>query len=67
MITLRSTCSRVSVRRVSRALQAWVCRASHSEAATGIIGGCSHGSVGRLTLLVRPAIGRSLQGKERNG
>src|SRR5262249_58558553 len=34
MITLRSTCSRVSVRRVSRALQTPECRASHSEAAT---------------------------------
>jgi hypothetical protein len=34
MITLCSTCSRVSVRRVSRALQTPGCRASHIEAAT---------------------------------
>jgi len=34
MITLCSTCGRVSVRRVSRALQLPECRASHSEAAT---------------------------------
>ena len=34
MITLHSTCSRVSVRRVSRALQTPECCASHSEAAT---------------------------------
>jgi hypothetical protein len=59
------SCSRVSVRRVNRALQTLECRASHREAATGIVGSCSHGSVGRLALLVRPAIGGSLQGKER--
>jgi len=66
MITLWSNCSRVSVRRVNRALQTPECRASHSETATRIIGSCSHGSVGRLAVLVRPAIGRSLQRKERN-
>jgi hypothetical protein len=34
MITLRCNCSRVSVRRVSRALQTREFCASHSEAAT---------------------------------
>jgi hypothetical protein len=34
MVTLRSNCSRFSVRRVSRALQTRECRASRSEAAT---------------------------------
>jgi len=36
MITLRSICSRVSVRRVSRALQKLQGCVSHSEAATAI-------------------------------
>jgi len=34
MITLRSKCSRVSVRRVRQVLRTRGCRASHSEAAT---------------------------------
>ena len=69
MIMLRSNCSRVSVRRVSRALETRECRASHSEAATGTIISCSHGPVGRVRrvvgILPRPATGRWLQGKER--
>jgi hypothetical protein len=63
-------CSRVSVRRESRALQTPQRRASHSEAATAIAGVCSHGPVGRplaavVRILTRPATGRWLQGKER--
>ena len=68
MITLRSSCSRVSVRRVSPALRTRECRASHSEAATGTIISCSHGPVGRVRrvvgILPRPATGRWLQEKE---
>ena len=69
MITLRCNCSRVSVRRVSRALQTPQGSASHSEAATVIAGACSHGPVGRFSqaslVFVRPATGRWLQKKER--
>ena len=50
MITLRSNCSRVSVRRVGRAWQELQGCASHSEAAT---------------VSPRPATGRWLQEKER--
>ena len=69
MITLRCNCSRVSVRRVIRALQTRQGCASHSEAATVIAGACSHGPVGRFSqaslVFVRPATGRWLQKKER--
>jgi hypothetical protein len=62
-------CSRVSVRRVSRALQTCQGCAWHSEAATAIAGVCSHGPVGRFSqaslVFVRPATGRWLQKKER--
>ena len=69
MRTLSAFCSRVSVRRVSCALQTRQECASHSEAATVIAGACSHGPVGRplavVRILTRPATGRWLQGKER--
>ena len=69
MITLWVNCSRVSMRRVSRALQKFQGCASHSEAATAIAGACSHGPVGRFSqaslVFVRPATGRWLQKKER--
>jgi hypothetical protein len=69
MITPWVNCSRVSVRRVSRALQKFRGCASHSEAATAIDGACSHGPVGRFSqaslVFVRPATSRWLQKKER--
>ena len=69
MRLLRAFCSRVSVRRVGRALQTRHGCAWHREAATMIAGVCSHGPVGRplavVRILTRPATGRWLQGKER--
>ena len=69
MITLRSNCSRVSVRRVGRAWQELQGCASHSEAATGTSISSSHGPVGCVRrvvgILPRPATGRWLQEKER--
>jgi hypothetical protein len=65
MTTLPCNCSRVSVRRVGNMLQKFEECAPQSEAATKTIGSCSHGPVGRFALLVRPAIDRRLQIKER--